>query len=140
MYCVFGKVMVSNDQIYIWWQIVNGVIGDGDLVQVCILYFFMQYFCVYCVGIYIGIVSYDDFMYMVQVVGDIFSCQWRGVFRFCFYVMYMMGGCFNVIFFFYFVGFQQNCRNYEGDCYCCYDGSDVSEVSVFWCYCQYCQN
>lgn len=79
-------------------------------------------------------------MYMVQVVGDIIGCQWVGVFGFCFYVMYMMCCGFDIVFFFNFVGFEQNCRDYEGDCYCCDNCGDVSEVGVFWCYCQYCQD
>lgn len=97
----------------------------------------MQNVCVYCIGIYIGVIGNDDFMYVVQVVSYIVSRQWRCVFRFSFYVLYMMSCCFNIIFFFYFAGFQQNSRDNEGDSYCCIYICDVSEVSIFWCYCQY---
>ncbi|CQQ89158.1 Uncharacterised protein [Salmonella enterica subsp. enterica serovar Typhimurium str. DT104] len=135
-----GQVTVSNDQIYIRRQIVNGAVGDGDLAQACILYFLTQYPCAHRAGTHTGIASHDDFTHMAQVVGHVASRQRRGAFRFRFHVMHTTGGRFNVIFFFHFAGFQQNCRNHEGDRHCRHDGSDVSEVSAFWRHRQYRQN
>ena len=126
-----GQVAVGDHQVNIRWQIIDRAVGDRDVTQAGILHFLAQYPGAHGAGTHPGVAGDDDFTHMAQVVGDITGRQRAGAFGFRFHVMHTTRCGFDIVFFFYLAGLEQNRRDHEGDRHRCDNRGDVSEVGAF---------
>ncbi len=126
-----GQVTVSDNQVNIRRQVIDRAVGNRDVTQSGILHFLAQHPGTHGAGTHPGVAGDDDFTHMAQVVGDITGRQRVGAFGFRFHVMHTTRCGFDIVFFFYLAGLQQNRRDHEGDRHRCDNRGDVSEVGAF---------
>ncbi|MNV52072.1 hypothetical protein D3C71_1441470 [compost metagenome] len=134
-----SQVTVSDHQIHIIRQVVDGTVGHGDIFQPGVRHFFAQYPGPHGAGTHARIAGNDDFTHRGQVT--IHRCMSRSTaFRLGLHRLYAASGLFQVILFFGFRSFQQEPGNHKGHHERCGDRRQVGEVSAFRGHRQYRQN